>query len=253
MIQFGAASIKAITNGIGSGVTAAAGASTGSASIYSGSVWLGGVECTVSGSGITLGAGNTGTLYAFAFIPTGNSTTANVDVTSTAPTGTDVAVISVFQFGTGTNVPSNFDTSGLTGARPFGRAQNGSINITYDNALARGGTLIFANDQKLYNGAIEGTLEFASISGANLAKIYGGTWASGGAGSGTWSLSAAVSPLPFMIEFQQITNGVTATYRVLKCYSNSLTLALDRENYLIPSMNFVAIANQAGDIITVQG
>ena len=91
-------------------------------------------------------------------------------------------------FGTGSSswtTAANVDTSGLTGMRPFGRAQNCSLNITYDSIMARGGNLVFPTDQKFYNGNIEGSLEYAAISRANLAKIYGGTWTSGGAGSGT--------------------------------------------------------------------
>ena len=244
-------SLRAVTNGIGSGVTGADAALSGSATIASGSVWIGGIECIVSGSSISKTGVATGKNYIFAYLPAGNSSTANVGITSVAPTGTDVAIITDCDFGTGDDRFSNFSTSGYTGARTFGRAMNGSINVTYDNALARGGTLIFANDQKLYNGNVEGSLEYATIEPANFATIFGGVYTSGGT-SGTFKLTATNTPLPFMIEFNQVTNGVTATYRLLKCYSNSLTLSMDRENYLMPSLNFVAIGNQEGNVMTIQ-
>lgn len=260
MISFGVNRLRAITNGIETGVAITAG--TGSASFTTGTVWIGGKEVQVSATSIDISSGaatNTGAMKLFAYLAAGQSSTASLGfLTANAPAfsnpeGTAIAIIANGDFGTGSSTLGSIETSGLTGARPFGRAQNGTINITYDNALARGGTLVFANDQKLFNGAVEGSLEYAEISGANFAKLFGGVWASGGAGSGTWTLTATQAPLPFMIEFHQETNGVTATIRVLKCFSNSLTLNLDRENYLIPSLNFVAIANHEGDMFTYQG
>jgi len=260
-VQFGLNRLRAYSNGIGSGVVITGG--TGSASVATGSVWIGGVECEVSATSIAMATGasvNTGNMLIYAYVPAGATTTATIGFATGSSSiylnrpnvGTDIAVISVGQYGTGTSTYGGASTSGLTGARAFGRSQNCNINITYDSSQARGGNLVFANDIKHFNGAIEGTLEYASISGANLASIYGGAWASGGAGSGTLKVTATNRPLPFMIEARQVTNGVTATYRILKCYSNSLTLSMDRENYLMPSLNFQAIANQAGDIITVQ-
>ncbi len=192
----------------------------------------------------------------FAYLAAGQSSTATLGfLTANSPAylnpgSTDIAIISDGAFGATTGIYIEASISGLTGARPFGRAMNATVNISYDQAMARGGTLIFPNDQKLYNGSVEGTLEHAEISAANLSKIYGGAWASGGAGSGTWTLTATNKPLPFMIEAQQVTDGVTSTVRILKCYSNQLTLNLDRENYLVPSLSFQAIGNQEGDVLT---
>lgn len=249
-IEFGLSRLRAYTNGIGSGCVITTGGAGNTAVVASGACWIGGVAVVVSAKDVDVSALSpaSGTKYIFARFAAGQSATATLDATSVEPKG-DNAVLGVMTHASGSF--TSYSTSGLTGLRPFGRAQNGTINVTYDNAMARGGTLIFANDLKLYNGNVEGSLEFASISGANLASIYGGSWASGGAGSGTLTITATQSPLPFMIEFQSVTDGVTATYRILKCYSNSLTLNIDRENYTIPSMNYQAVANQEGDLLTV--
>ena len=259
-IEFGLSRLRAYTNGIGSGVAVTTNLS-GSAAVATGSVWIGGTEVQVTAASIDIASGanvNTGNMKIFAYLAAGQSSTATLGfLTANAPAfsnpeGTAIAIISDGAFGASTGIFSatNGGLSGLTGARAFGRAQNVTVNITYDNVMARGGTLVFANDQKLFNGNIEGSLEYAEISGANLVKLYNGVWASGGGGSGTWTLTATQAPLPFMIEARQVSNGVTGTIRLLKCFSNSLTLNIDRENYLIPSLNFVAIANQEGDIMT---
>ncbi len=259
-ISFGLSRLRAYTNGIGSGVAVTTSLS-GSAAVATGSVWIGGIEVQVTANSIDIASGagiSTGSMKIFAYLAAGQSSTATLGfLTANAPAfsnpaGTAIAIISDGGFGTGTGIYVEDSTSGLTGARPFGRSQNGTVNITYDNALARGGNLIFGNDQKLFNGAVEGTLEYASISGANIAKILGGDYASGGT-SGTMTLSATQQPISFMVEFQQITNGITSTYRILRCHSNSLTFGLDRENYTIPSLNFVGIANHSGGIMTIQG
>ena len=263
MIQFGISRLRAYSNGIGSGVTTVGG--TGSATIASGSVWIGGKECTVSSSSIDIGTGadtNTGVCWLYAYLPAANSSTANVGFATGSSSivlnypnlQTNIAIISQGQFGTGSSsyaTAASNSLSGLTGMRTFGRAQNCSLNITFDQAVARGGNLIFANDAKLYNGNIEGTLENADIDGDRLAHLLGADWASGGVGSGTLTITGTQAPVNFMLELQSLTNGETATYRLMKCYSNSITMTIDRENYTIPSMNFQAIGNQSGEVMTI--
>jgi len=253
-IEFGLSRLRALKPGLDSGCACDTGGVGATAVVASGSVWIGGVLCAVTALDVDISAVSpaSGTKYIFARLAAGQSSTATLDATSVDPRPNGWAVIGLFDnnFGGGAPHLEAYDTSGVTGHEAFGRAQNCSVNITYDNALARGGTLVFGNDQKMYNGNIEGTLEFASISGQGLAEIYGGEWASGGAGSGTMTLTATQSPIPFAIEAQQITNGVTGTIKILKCYSNSITLNMDRENYLIPSLNFVGVANSEGDVMT---
>ncbi len=253
-IEFGLSRLRALKNGLNTGCAITTGGIGATAVVASGDCWIGGVQVVVSAIDVDVSAFSpaSGTKYIFARLAAGQSSTATLDATSADPRPNGWAVLGLIDnnFGGGAPHLEALDISGVTGFEAFGRAQNCTVNITYDNALARGGTLVFANDQKLFNGNIEGTLEYASISGQALAEIYGGEWASGGAGSGTWTLTATHEPIPFAIEAQQISNGVTGTIRILKCYSNSLTLNLDRENYLIPSLNFVGIANSEGDVLT---
>jgi hypothetical protein len=171
------------------------------------------------------------------------------------PTGTTFALLDRFTFGTAANalllLTGGAGKTATTALNTFARAQNVTVNITYDQAVARGGTLVFANDAKFYNGAIEGTIENADVDVEAWSRLVGGSYASGGAASGTWTLSATNKPFPFMIETQEITDGVTATIRILKCYSTQLAIKSDTENYTIPSMNFVAVGNKEGNIISV--
>jgi len=266
VINFGVSTIKAYTNGLSTGCVVTGG--TGSANVATGDVWIGGRYCCVSNTAdfdaLAMSSGadtNTGIMFIYAYLAAGESSTADVAFATGSSSivlnwpnvGTAIALISKGTFGSGSSTFGTVnETSGLTGLRPFGRAMNCSINVTYDQAVARGGSLVFGTDIKMYNGAIEGTLEYADIAISNIAGLIGAEWALGaGAGCGTVTLSATNAPLPFMIETQQITDGITATWQLLNCRSNSLTFNIDRENYMQPSISFQAIGNQEGDVIKV--
>ena len=250
-VSFGLSRLRALNNGLDSGCSIDTTGGAGcTAVVLSGTVWINGKLCTVSGGhdvDVSALSPTAGTKYIFARLATGESSTATLDATSVDPVNNG-AVIGTLLNDDGS--ATSIDVSGVTGHMPFGRAQNCSLTISYDQAVARGGTLVFGNDIKLYNGSIEGQLEYASLSGMNLARILGATWASGGAGSGTMSVSATMTPVPFAVEAQNITNGVTSTVTILKCYSNQITANLERENYTMPTVSFQAVANGEGDIMS---
>jgi len=260
-ISFGISTLRAVVDGISTGIAITSDGS-GSAVVASGQCWVDGIYCQVSATTIDIddSAGvNTGTMYFYATLVAGESSTAQVtfatgsssEVLNFPNIGGNKAVISRGTFGSSTSAASDFEVSGLTGMKIFGRAQNCNLNISYDQAQARGGTLIFPTDAKLYNGSIEGTLEGAELSAANIASILGAKWTlDAGGGSGTMSLTASHAPVPFMVESKQVTNGVTGVIRILRCYSNQLTMNLDRENYLIPSLSFQAYGNLSGEVMT---
>ena len=251
MINFGLSRLRAYTNGVDSGCAISTGGANATATIAAGFAWIGGTQIVVSAGNIDISAVSpaAGTKYLVYKIASGDTITGTQDITGTKPTGDDVAIIATIlnDASSATNIDLN------TGLQTFGRSRTCSINMTYDQAVARGGNLIFPNDVKMYNGAIEGTLEYAEIDPKAFAKIFGGTYASGGVGSGTLTISGTTTPKPFMVEAQQITNGVTATYTLLKCYSNSLSMTVSREDYTVPSMSFQAIANASGNTIQIQG
>lgn len=251
MISFGLTYIKAYGNGLGSGCIIATGGA-GTATVASGYCFIGGVNTVVSAGELDFSAISnvSGTKYIFARYAANQSSTATLDATSVDPRGSsEIAFLGTIPNDSGdAGVP---DISGISAIQPIGRANNCSLNITYDQAIARGGTLIFGNDMKMYNGAIEGTLEHADFNPDALRHIYNGTYASAGVGSGTWTLSATQAPVNFMLETKQVTNGVTAVVQILKCYSPGLTFNMDRENYTMPTLNFQAIGNQEGTVLKI--
>jgi hypothetical protein len=133
------------------------------------------------------------------------------------------------------------------------RLHNITVNISYDNAIMRGDTRVFADNCQMYNGAIEGSWEWGELILSALGDIIGGT-GSFAAGSGTWGLSATQLPTSgVQIIFSGITDGVTCTVTLRSVKVNSLALKFDRENYLMPSANFVCVGDLATDtLITIQ-
>jgi len=132
------------------------------------------------------------------------------------------------------------------------RLHNITVNVTYDNAVMRGDTRIFPDHCALYNGAIEGSFEWGELVGSGLSDLIGGTGTFAG-GSGTVVLTATQTPSAIALVMSGITDGVTCTVTLNRVRINNLSLKFDRENYLMPSANFICIADAStGAIMTIQ-
>ena len=136
------------------------------------------------------------------------------------------------QFGAG-----NLTVSGIA----IARLQNINFTVSYDSAQLRGGNLIFATDQQLYNGNIEGTFEVGDINITAIASMLGAD-ASYAAGSGTMTLTATqVLTTGADIVVSCVSNGVTGTWTLNNCKFDSVGITIDRENYTMPTTNFKVI------------
>lgn len=117
----------------------------------------------------------------------------------------------------------------------IGRLNNVTINITYDSAVLRGGRRIFPDAAALYNGNIEGTFEAGEIYISGIGAML----AADQANTSVTLSSISVLPTGLDIKFSGQTNAETATITMYNCFFPGLTLNLDRENYTLPSTNFV--------------
>jgi hypothetical protein len=256
-IEFGMSTLYGLTNGIAVAIdpVITSGGVGSTAVVGSGYVWIDGMYAKISGGhdiDISAASPAIGWKYLYAYLPAGASSTAALGATGVTgwnPKENGYAVIARVKTTAAAGKLTGIDLSGLSATAIFGRANNCTVNISYDQAIARGGTLVFGNDMKMYNGSVEGTLEHCEIYAENFAKILGGDYASAGAASGTMSVSATQRPIPFCIQATQITNGVTGQVTILRAYSNQLSMKMDRENYTIPSVSFVGVANYEGDVI----
>lgn len=130
----------------------------------------------------------------------------------------------------------NFGVGDLSvGSEVIGRLNNVTINITYDTAPLRGGARVFPDYVAMYNGNIEGTFEAGEIFFSAIGVMLGGDAAN--TSVTLTSISKIVTGLD--IKFSGLTNGETATITMYNCMFPGMTFNLDRENYTMPSTNFI--------------
>ena len=240
----------AVTTGTTSGVDVASGACI-----------IDGITCVVSAVTDLTGNGFTGSAnMVYAYLSAGDTTTATVAVMSgghplntAGARPTAICPLARFSYGTGgvTAVSEEAVWSGGSATKSMGKVQNVSFNITYETAQMRGGADVFAADTQFFDGNAEGSFEYADFT-AQQQTLFGGVYASAAANSGTWTLSATSQPRRVSLVFQTVTNGITATYSLMRAYILSQTLDFSRTEYAVPSVNFVAEANRNGDLIQVQ-
>lgn len=232
--------------------------------ISSGALIIDGMTAVLSAQSASFAAaGNTGSgLLIYAYLAAGDTVTATVGVLSaTHPTNTAsniptaITPIAKFSFGTGANTigaGSIVVWSGGSATKTIARVQNVSINYSTELAQMRGGGDIFPVDSQPFDGKIEGSFEAADTTATHLPILFGGSYASGGSASGTWSLTGGAKPESVSLVFQNVTNGITSTYTIRKAYVSQLTDDFSRTDYMIPNYSFVAQANNLNQVLSIQ-
>ena len=136
----------------------------------------------------------------------------------------------------------NFGIAALSvTGKAIARVNNVSVNITYDNAPLRGDARIFPDHIALYNGNCEGTFENGEIILSAIADMLGNsTGYVGAANSGLLTVtSTQVLTTGLDLVVSAVTNGVTGTLTFYNCFFPSLSFTIDRENYTMPTTNFI--------------
>jgi len=150
-----------------------------------------------------------------------------------------------FHFGVGV-----LQVSATAGVVTLGKLQNVTINVTYENSQMRGGTDVFPVNTQFFNGAVEGTIQYADIELSSLGKLIAGSGAFAGAGgSGTVTFTGLVKPSRFQLRLSGTTNGITSTVTLDRVYIPELTLNFDRTNYMQPELTFIAEASPTTFVI----
>ena len=262
--RFGVGILNALRNlevtGV-AGTTGSSGVPAQNIQIASGLVMIDGITAIVSAASASYtAAGGTGTgLLVYAYIATGDTITATLGIaTATDPINTAsniptaIAPLHRFSFGTGANAISTIvKVSGGSATKVIAKVQNVSISVTYENAQMRGGGDVFPVDTQHFNGSCNGSFQFSDpTSSHNL--FFGGLYDSAGAASGTWTLSAVSKPEPISLVFQNITDGVTSTYTLMRAYLSEQSNDFSRTDYYQPTYNFISQANTKGTVLTLQ-
>lgn len=134
--------------------------------------------------------------------------------------------------------------------KAIARLNNVTVNITYDSAVLRGGKRIFPDAAALYNGNIEGTFENGDLDTSAIGDMLGAdAAASGFTVTGIQALATGMD-----IKFSGMTNGITSTITLYNCFFPGVTLNIDRENWTMPSTNFIVAGETSasgGRVITI--
>ena|SRR3990167_3230014 len=153
-----------------------------------------------------------------------------------------------FYFGNGL-----LQVSATAGVVTLGKLQNITINVSYQNSQLRGGTDVFPVNTQFFDGEIKGTIEYADVELSSLGRLIAGSGAFAGAGgSGTITFTGLVKPSRFQLRLSGVTNGVTSTVTLDRCYIPSLALDFSRTSYMQPNLEFVSEAASNGSMATWQ-
>ena len=261
MYVFGVGNLSVLTNNLLTGCVPSTGTAGTGVAFTSGSFMLDGITGVLSASTSTITiAGSTGTgNMIYVYIAAGSTTTGTLAIAlAGTPINTSIGIptaitpLATFSFGTGASVVSTIAVwSGGSATKVIGKVQNVKIDVSLENAQMRGGGDVYPVDTQFFNGKVEGSFEWADETATQL-LFLGGSYSSGGANSGTWSLSGVCKPEPVSLSFTNVTNGITGTYTILRAYLTSKNDDFKRTDYMMPSFNFISQANVLNNVMSIQ-
>ena len=129
---------------------------------------------------------------------------------------------------------------------PIGHLQSVNVDISFDTAQLYSGAALFPVDTRTHTGSITGTAEFADLTAVAFEVLLGGT---------RTEEIVSVTNTDYPGLFQMVTTLVTdSTSFILtfpKCRSTKLSLAMQRDQHLIPNFDFEISADTDGSICTI--
>jgi len=130
---------------------------------------------------------------------------------------------------------------------PIGVLQGVSVDITFDTAKLYAGGSLFPVDVRTHTGSISGNAEFADLTAVAFEVLTGGTRSvhtvqvDNTDYPGTWALVTTL-----------VTDSISFIITFPKCRSTKLSLAMARDQHLIPNFDFEVEADTDGSVMTIE-
>lgn len=129
----------------------------------------------------------------------------------------------------------------------LGYLQGVNIDFNFDKAQLYAGGTIYPVDVRVHTGSITGNAEFANVTAEAFRILLGGT---------RTDTSIAVDntdfPATFALVTTLVTDGITFSITFPKCRSSKLSLAMQRDQHLIPNFDFEVEADDDGSVATIE-
>lgn len=124
--------------------------------------------------------------------------------------------------------------------------QSVSLDFSFETAQLFCGNALYPSDVRTHTGTITGTAELADLNTAIFAKLLGGT------PSGTsLEISNTTSPTNYEMVLTLTTDSTTFTITLKAMRSNSLSMAFQRDQHVMPSFDFECFADANGVVATI--
>lgn len=127
-----------------------------------------------------------------------------------------------------------------------GILQNVSIDMSTSQAELRGGGSLYPVAVVPTERSISGSAEFAKFDGALLAKVIGGTYA-----TGTLTVNDTDEPIEFVLVLKSPTDGSDISVTLHRCISTSFNMAFAYNDFVKPNFDFSAMATTDGEVMTM--